>query len=130
MIPREREAGAAVTLGSDGRWRIALLATIVVLFIGTSMPGSLKASIEGQFWHGWPWSGSAHFGLFALIAAIPAYGEGRWRIVRVMALAVCLAAATEFVQQFVPGRHPLVRDALIDLTGAITGLTFAARRRW
>jgi VanZ family protein len=104
----------------------------VVLFIGTSMPGSLKASIEGQLWHTWPWSGSAHFVLFAIIAAIPAYGQGRWRMVRVLALAVCLAAATEFVQQFVPGRHPLLRDALIDLSGAITGLIIAtaARRSW
>jgi VanZ family protein len=47
----------------------------------------------------------------------------------VLALAVFLAAATEFVQQFVPGRHPLVRDALIDLAGTITGLLLAAARR-
>jgi VanZ family protein len=77
----------------------------------------------------WPWSASAHFVLFAIIAAIPAYGKGTWNLAPVLGLAVGLAAATEFLQQFVPGRHPLLRDALIDLSGTISGLVLTAALR-
>ena len=100
----------------------ALGAAIVLLLVGTTMPGSLKAEIEGQLWSAWPWSASAHFVMFAVIAAIPAYGTGRWWPARVLALAIGLALLTETLQRFVPGRHPLLRDGLIDLAGTATGL--------
>ena len=114
----------------DRRQRPGLLAlAVVVLLIGTTMPGALKGSIEGELWHGWPWSAFAHFTLFALIAATPAYGEDRWWPFRAAALALALAFITEFLQQFVPGRHPLLRDGLIDLAGTLTGLMIAVARR-
>ena len=89
------------------------------------MPASLKADIEGQLWSAWPWSASAHFLLFGVIAALQVYGEKRWAIARAVALAITLAILTEQLQQFVPGRHPLVRDGLIDLAGSMVGLVAA-----
>lgn len=111
------------------RRRLALLAAIAVLLVGTTMPGSLKGEIEGRLWHLWPWSASAHFVLFGVIAAIPAYGEGRWRVWRALALGIFLALLTEWLQGFAPDRHPSLRDALIDLCGTISGLAVAAWMR-
>jgi len=107
--------------------RTALLTAVVLLVAGTTMPGSLKADIEGHLWSAWPWSGSAHFVMFGLIAAIQVYGEGRWAIARAIALGICLAVLTELLQRFVPGRHPLLRDCLIDFSGTVVGL-MAVRR--
>lgn len=104
----------------------ALAAAILVLLVGTTIPGSLKGEIEGQLWHGWPWSASAHFVLFAVIAAIPVYGEDRWWMARAIALALFLAALTESLQSFAPGRHPMLRDVLIDLAGTAAGLIVSA----
>jgi hypothetical protein len=99
-------------------WGIA----IVLLLVGTTMPGDIKSEIEGQLSKAWPWAASAHFILFAIIAGIPVYGSGRAWPVRALLLALFLAVLTEWLQQFVPGRHPLVRDGLIDLSGAALGL--------
>ena len=44
-------------------------------------------------------------------------------IVCAMLLALLLATSTEVLQHWVPGRHPMVRDALIDLAGALVGCT-------
>jgi len=104
---------------------IALLAATLMLLVGTTIPGSLKAAIEGQLWSPWPWSASAHFVLFALIAAFQAYGQNRWAVARALVLGVGLAVLTEQLQRLVPGRHPLLRDGLIDLTGTVTGLLMA-----
>lgn len=106
--------------------RIAVLViAILLLLAGTTMPASLKADIEGQLWSAWPWSASAHFVMFGVIAAIQIYGDGRWAIARALALGVGLALLTEQLQQFVPGRHPLLRDGLIDLAGTVTGVLAA-----
>jgi hypothetical protein len=103
-------------------WRAILIALIVVLVVGTTIPGSLKANIEGQMWQGWPWSTSAHFLLFACIAALPVYGQGPGAVFRALSLALLLALVTEGLQAWAPGRHPLLRDVLIDLAGTIFGM--------
>jgi VanZ family protein len=102
---------------------------VVALLVGTLMPGSTKAEIEGHLWSALPWSTLGHFGLFAAIAALPVYGSGRSTFWRAMLLTLLLAATTESLQHWVPGRHPLVRDALLDLAGALTGCTLQTRVR-
>lgn len=93
------------------------------------MPGSVKQGVEAQLWGAWPWAALAHFVLFAVIAATPVYGAAPRSLPRAMLTALALAVTTEWLQSFVPGRHPLVRDALIDLTGTLAGL-LAARVFW
>jgi hypothetical protein len=96
---------------------------VLLLFVGTLMPGSVKAQVESQLWGVVPWSSVAHFALFAAIAALPVYGSGRGGVLRAVVLALLLATITESMQSMVPGRHPLLRDALIDLAGTFAGLT-------
>lgn len=86
------------------------------------MPGDMHSAIESRMWPALPWSALAHFTLFALIAAFPVYGQGRAATLRAIALALLLAAVTELAQSFVPGRHPMLRDAAIDLAGTAFGL--------
>ena len=93
------------------------------------MPGSVKAEIEGHFWSALPWSGTAHFVLFCAIAAVPVYGSGPKAFWAAMLLAVLLAVGTETLQHWVPGRHPTLRDVLIDLAGALAGCVLQVRVR-
>jgi VanZ family protein len=67
--------------------------------------------------------------LFAVIAALPVYGPDRWGAIRALALAIFLAILTECLQSLVPGRHPMLRDGLIDLAGTAAGLAIAAAIR-
>ena len=96
---------------------------VLLLFVGTLMPGSVKAQVESQLWGVVPWSSVAHFALFGAIGALPVYGSGRGGVLRAVLLALLLATITESMQSVVPGRHPLLRDALIDLAGTFAGLT-------
>jgi hypothetical protein len=98
------------------------------LLVGTLMPGSLKAQIESNLWWAIPWSGLAHFALFAAIATLPVYGNGWAGCWRAVLVAVLFAGATESLQSLVPGRHPLMHDALIDMAGAMAGV--ALRSLW
>ena len=92
------------------------------------MPGSLKAQIESTLWGAIPWSSLAHFALFAAMATLSVYGNGRAGVWRAVLVAMFFAGATELLQSLVPGRHPLMHDALIDMAGAMTGL--ALRSLW
>ena len=103
-------------------YRRLLLLLLLLLFLGTLMPGSVKATIEGKMWHVLPWSGLAHAVLFAAIASLPVYGHGRPMLWRPMLFALFLAGLTEALQTWVPGRHPLLRDVGIDMAGALVGL--------
>jgi hypothetical protein len=102
---------------------------VITLLVGTLMPGSAKAAIEGHFWSGVPWSGMAHFGLFCAIAAVPVYGHGQRAVRNAMLLALVLATGTELLQHFVPGRYPTLRDVSIDLAGALAGCALQLRVR-
>jgi len=101
---------------------------LVLLFIGTLMPGSLKAEVESHFWHALPWSALAHFTLFAAMSMLPVYGSGQAGAWRAVVLGALLAVMTESMQSLVPGRYPLLRDGLIDLAGTFAGL--ALRGVW
>jgi VanZ family protein len=98
------------------------------LLVGTLMPGSLKTHIESNLWGAIPWSSLAHFALFAAMATLPVYGNGRAGVWRAVLVAMLFAGATELLQSLVPGRHSLMHDALIDMAGAMTGL--ALRGLW
>jgi len=101
------------------RWTLFSL-LLLALIIGVLMPGQWKHAVEGEL-PPFPWSMAAHFVLFAGIAAVPVYAQGSRGRIYALVFAACLAIATELLQSFVPGRHPMVRDALIDLSGAFLG---------
>jgi hypothetical protein len=101
---------------------IIFIVLVLLLVAGTTMPNELKAEIEGRMWRELPWSALAHYTLFTLIGLCPVYGTGRAAAWRIIVVAVGLAALTELLQSLVPGRHPQLRDVLIDLGGTATAL--------
>ena len=107
-----------------------LLAVIAVLLVGTLMPGNVKASIESRAWSGIPWSSLAHLVLFAVIALVPVYGPVPRGYYWALLLATTLAGGTEWLQQFVPGRYPRLRDVMIDLSGTAIGCAISANGYW
>ena len=109
------------------RWMLTL--AVSALFVGSLVPGSVKADVEGYLWSTLPWASLGHFVLFGAMAALPAYGHGRSALARALLLALVLAVTTELLQWFVPGRHPRLRDVAIDLAGALAGCAFALRLR-
>lgn len=81
---------------------------------------------------------AAHFSEYALLAALlwlalrstPALASRAAALA--FGIAVLYAASDELHQSFVPGRHPDVRDLLVDAAGALTALLLLrwwARRR-
>jgi VanZ family protein len=106
-----------------------LIGLVITLLVGTLIPGSVKAEIEGHFWAALPWSGMAHFVLFCAIAAVPVYGRGPKAVGAAVLLGLLLAVGTELLQHWVPGRYPTVRDVLIDLAGALAGCALQVRVR-
>jgi hypothetical protein len=121
-VSESREPAAGATPARRGK---AALIAVALLLLGAWMPGDLKSAIESRLWGGIPWSAAAHFFLFAVIAAVPVYGSGWKALAQPLALAAALALLTETVQRWVPGRHPLLRDALIDVSGALAGLSLS-----
>jgi hypothetical protein len=101
---------------------IIFIVLVLLLIAGTTMPASLKAGIEGHMSRQVPWGALAHYTLFMLIGMCPVYGNGRAAIWRAIALALTLALTTEMLQSLVPGRHPQLKDAAIDLAGTATAL--------
>jgi VanZ family protein len=122
MLP-QRQAHPAIPNDRSRQLTMAgWFMTIVLLIAGTTMPGAVKSEIQAQLWSGWPWSATAHFVLFAAIVAFPVYGQDRWWVWRALAVAVLLAVLTECLQSLVPGRYMRLRDGLIDLAGAASGM--------
>ena len=107
-------------------WYVLFAFLLLVLFVGTLMPGHLKSAVENHLFESWPWASMAHFVLFAAIAALPIYGRGHGAFTQPLVLAMLLAGTTELLQTWVPGRHPLWRDVAIDLSGALAGLAGCA----
>lgn len=111
---------------------------LVVIFGLSAIPSELAASAPR-----WPVDKVAHFGEYAILAALTlaALTRGRnARPLRALAPAVGIAivlaavygASDEFHQQFVRGRDPGLGDWSADLTGGIAGAVAAAlalRRR-
>lgn len=101
--------------------RVRFGATLLLIFVGTLMPGDWMRGAEGLLRPGLPWPELGHFVLFALLASSPLFGPG-WRgALRAMACALVVALSTELLQAWVPGRQPSVADALLDLAGAGVG---------
>ncbi|MBL0422908.1 VanZ family protein [Ramlibacter sp. AW1] len=100
---------------------LVLATTAILIFIGTLMPAALKDSAHAALGSELPWPALAHVILFGVLAASPVFGRGRAGTWRALLLALLLALATESLQTLVPGRHPALRDVLIDLGGALLG---------
>jgi len=100
----------------------AAIAFVLILF-GTLMPDAQKDDMLGFFPPQWHVEKVGHFLGFALYAgSLLRCGAPP---LLTAASAVLLASLTEWLQQFVEGRTPLVSDVFIDSAGALLGMAAA-----
>jgi hypothetical protein len=99
-----------------------LLLQVLLLLIGTQMPGAWRAGIVDSLHAPSVVSSLAHFVLFAGMATVAHAKPLAWPWRRVLLLTLGLALLTEGLQFFAIDRHPRLIDVFIDLAGAIAGL--------
>lgn len=104
-------------------WAPALV-WAAVLFSFSSRP-TLPADLGGGL------DKVAHFGAFAVLGLLLAYGALAWRLpIRwPVFLGLAYAASDELHQHFVPGRFPDAADWLADALGVAAGCFFLYRVR-
>jgi VanZ family protein len=94
-----------------GLWTLALL-TIYPVQVGAAVLPSTLQFPSAKFLHV-----SVYAFLTVYLSWLP-LGRWRWLLLAFLSLH---AASTEFFQQFVPGRHGMVSDVLIDHAGLLLG---------
>ncbi|MDI1246530.1 MAG: VanZ family protein [Rhodoferax sp.] len=99
-----------------------LLLQVLLLLIGTQMPGALRAELEASLHSPWGLSSWAHFVIFAGMAAVTFAWPMAWPWHRVLLAALGLALLSEGLQFFAIDRHPRWVDVGIDLAGAVVGM--------
>lgn len=106
--------------------RTLLALQLVLLLVGTQMPGAWRSGIESSLHTPFGLSSAAHFVIFAGMAAVSTVRPLGWTPLRVLATALAMALGTEALQFFAIDRHPRWLDVGIDITGACVGV-FATR---
>lgn len=104
-------------------WRLLAL-QVLLLLVGTQMPGAWRAGLEGSLHAPWGLSSAAHLVLFAGLAWV-AFAPLRWSWLRVLLAALVLALLTEGLQFFAIDRHPRLWDVGIDMAGVALGEVIA-----
>lgn len=107
----------------DAERLLALL--VLVLFVGTQMPGAWRNAAQNSISPDWGLSSSAHFALFASMAWLARVQPLKLSIARIGLKALALALLTEGLQTFAIDRHPSWSDVGIDLFGTLVGLVLA-----
>ena len=105
---------------------MGLLAVLVVLlFVGTQMPGAWRDEALRVTQLPWRMTKVAHFVVFAGMACLAHMAPLRWPVVRVLVAALALALLTEGLQIFASNRNPSWLDVGIDMAGTAFGLLLA-----
>ncbi len=105
------------------RTAVAALALLVLLLlIGTQMPGAWRDEAFRVTQLPWQLTKVAHFVMFMLIAAVAHARPLRFGALRVVAGALTLALVTEGLQFWASNRSPSLADVGIDMAGAALGL--------
>ena len=107
---------------SDRFARRFLALQVLLLLVGTLMPGAWRGSVEHAVASSLPLSSLAHFVMFAGMALVLAARPLAWRVARIVLAALALALLSEGLQFFAIDRHPRWVDVGIDLAGALAGI--------
>ena len=108
------------------RSALAVLAVLLVLLLlGTQMPGAWRDEAFRVTQMPWQLSKVAHFVVFAALACVARLPPLAQPLARVWAAALALGLLTEGLQFFASHRDPSVADVAIDLAGAALGLALA-----
>lgn len=102
--------------------RRLLLLQVVLLLIGTLMPGAWRATLESSLHPDWGLSSLGHFVLFAGMAWVASGTALAWPWQRIVLAGLVLALLTEGLQFFAIERHPRWVDVGIDMAGLSLGL--------
>lgn len=99
-------------------WRAATLAWCGVIFWGSSLPGSEVPGRFGPF---------GHFGEYAILAGLVMAAVKPLPIIRRAVIALIFVAVfavtDEYHQSFVPSRDPDPVDWIVDIAGAVAGVS-------
>jgi hypothetical protein len=125
-IEMVRYAGVPKNMNISNKDAERLLALLVlVLLVGTQMPGAWCDAAQNSISPDWGLSSGAHFLLFASMAWLARVQPLKLSITRIGLKALTLALLTEGLQTFAIDRHPSWSDAGIDLFGTLVGLVLA-----
>ena len=108
-------------------WSLVVL-LVMLLLVGTQMPGVWRDGIEHRLHVPFPLSSMAHLLLFMLIALSLLVRPLAWPFSRVLLVALSIALVTEGLQFFAADRHPRLMDIGIDLTGTLLALILSKSR--
>lgn len=102
-----------------------MLGLVVLLMVGTQMPGGLRDSIERSLHAPIPLSSLAHLVLFTSMSGLLAARPIRWPRQRIGTCMLGLAVITEVLQIFAINRHPRLLDIGIDMAGFAMGMALS-----
>jgi len=102
--------------------RLFTVALLLLLFLGTLMPGAWKDAATRPFGNGIDLPALAHVALFAAIfSLIPLACFWQVKFWHAPALGLALALLTEGLQFFAIDRHPNLAGIVQDVSGALIG---------
>jgi len=102
-----------------------LVVHVLLLTVGTQMPGSWRADAVASLQAPGIISSLAHFVLFAGATAVALARPLTWHWARVSVCALGLALLSEGLQFFALDRHPRWLDVGIDMSGALAAMLLA-----
>ena len=115
------------------RWGRYLLLALALVLVLTSV--LLPSAEIGLLRHRWKWFtypldwiesthsvvNLVHLGLFLLLGVAMHLALPQRRVAWIFFTLLALGISTELAQFFVPGRHPRVSDAVVDVVGGLLG---------
>ena len=106
-----------------------LAALIVLLLLGTLIPGPWRNALEASLHAPFPLSKLAHLLIFIAMGFVMRVPDLSWPVSVVLLAALCLGLLTEGLQLLAVQRDTSLRDVGIDVLGAGMGLVFAQAAR-
>lgn len=102
--------------------RCLLVAQVLLLLIGTLMPGMWRDNTVAALGVPGVVSPVAHYVLFCGMAGVASFAPLRWSLSRVILLGLGLALLSEGLQFLAIDRHPRWLDVGIDMAGVLTAM--------
>ncbi|CAM3441227.1 hypothetical protein [Polaromonas hydrogenivorans] len=101
---------------------------VLLLLVGTLMPGAWRSGAEHRLHAPFPVSSWAHFVLFAGMGLMLSVRPLAWPTGGIVRAALALALLTEGLQFLAIDRHPRLLDVGIDMAGTVFALALVKGR--
>jgi VanZ family protein len=102
-----------------------LAALVLLLLVGTLIPGAWRSALESSLHAPFPLAKLAHLLVFMAMAFVVRVSDLAWSVPMVLLAALGLGLLTEGLQLVAIGRDASWRDVGIDVLGACLGLVLA-----